>query len=412
MNIYFLIIFTLLIGDYLLGLTVETANLRALRLDVPEEFADVYDREKYKKSQQYLRENTFFELASSGVFLIITLVFISAGGFNVLDRFARAFKAGEIITGLIFAGTLIALSQVLGIFVAAYHTFVIEEKYGFNRTTVRTFVADFFKKMLLTMFLGGIIFALILWFFGYAGKIAWLYCWVATVLFELFVVFISPVVIMPLFNKFTPLEAGELKNKIEEYARKERFAMQGVYILDGSRRSSKSNAFFAGFGKSRRIALYDTLVKGHTVDELVSILAHEMGHYKKRHILKQIAISIVTTGFMFYLMSLFLNNRLLFDAFKMEHLSIYAGLFFFSFLFTPLQTIISLFSHAFSRKCEYQADAYAARTYGRPQAMIDALKKLSVNNLSNLTPHPWKVFFSYTHPPVLERIRAIKNIHS
>jgi len=336
------------------------------------------------------------------------VLFILLGGFNVIDCFARSFGRGSIVTGLIFAAALLLLSEFAGVFSSAYHTFVIEQKYGFNRTSVKTFIADIIKKLLLTFIVGGPIFALILWFFGAAGKLAWIYCWVATVLFELFVVFISPIFIMPMFNKFVPLEEGELKSAIEAYAKNHNFAMQGVYTMDGSKRSSKSNAFFAGFGRSRRIALYDTLIKQHTTDELVAILAHEMGHYKLKHILKQLMMSILTTGLMFAFLSRFLNNPGLFAAFKMEHLSIYASLIFFGFLFSPIQTIISVITHYFSRKYEFEADAYAAKTFGKPQAMIDALKKLSVNNLSNLSPHPLKVFFAYTHPPVLERIRALR----
>ena len=408
MNIYLIIVLVLLIGDYLLSFFIEKANLSALRLEVPQEFKDVYDAEKYKKSQEYLKENTSFSLVTGGVFLLVTVAFILLGGFNLVDRFARSFHLGAILSGLVFAGALVLLSEFMGIFFSAYHTFVIEQKYGFNRTTVKTFIADLIKKIILTFIIGGVIFALILWFFAKAGALAWIYCWIATVLFELFVVFISPVFIMPLFNKFVPLEEGELKTKIEAYAKEHGFAMQGVYTIDGSKRSSKSNAFFAGFGKSRRIALYDTLIKQHTTDELVAILAHEMGHYKLKHILKHILMSVFTTGLMFYLLSLFLNNPGLFAAFKMEHLSIYASLIFFGFLFTPIQTVISVITHYFSRKYEFEADAYAAQTFGKPQAMIDALKKLSVNNLSNLTPHPVKVFFAYTHPPVLERIKALR----
>ena len=408
MNIYLIIVLILLIGDYLLSFFIEKANLSALRLDVPDEFKDIYDGEKYKKSQQYLKDNTAFSLVVAGIFLAATVLFILLGGFNVIDCFARSFGRGSIVTGLIFAAALLLLSEFAGVFSSAYHTFVIEQKYGFNRTSVKTFIADIIKKLLLTFIVGGPIFALILWFFGAAGKLAWIYCWVATVLFELFVVFISPIFIMPMFNKFVPLEEGELKSAIEAYAKNHNFAMQGVYTMDGSKRSSKSNAFFAGFGRSRRIALYDTLIKQHTTDELVAILAHEMGHYKLKHILKQLMMSILTTGLMFAFLSRFLNNPGLFAAFKMEHLSIYASLIFFGFLFSPIQTIISVITHYFSRKYEFEADAYAAKTFGKPQAMIDALKKLSVNNLSNLSPHPLKVFFAYTHPPVLERIRALR----
>jgi len=408
MNIYLILVLLLLVSDYFLSLVVNLLNLSAITTELPQEFKDSYDSEKYAKSQSYLKDNTKFGLVTRAIFLVVTIIFILLGGFNIIDGFARSFNKGPVITGLVFMAILVLLGQLVDIFFSAYHTFVIEQKYGFNRTTVKTFIGDFFKQLLLTFILGGIILAIILLFFEIAGAMAWVYCWIATVCFELFVVFISPVVIMPMFNKFIPLEEGELKQKIEDYAKKHNFAMQGVYTIDGSKRSSKSNAFFAGFGKSRRIALYDTLIKQHTTDELVAILAHEMGHYKLNHILKNILMSIVTTGAMFFLMSLFLNNSQLFAAFKMEQLSIYASLLFFGFLFTPIQTAIGIFSNAFSRKCEFEADKYCKDTFGNTEAMVGALKKLSVNNLSNLTPHPVKVIFSYTHPPVLERIKALR----
>ncbi|MCK4422619.1 MAG: M48 family metallopeptidase, partial [Candidatus Omnitrophica bacterium] len=223
-----------------------------------------------------------------------------------------------------------------------------------------------------------------------------------------FLMFIAPVVIMPLFNKFIPLEEGDLKKAIEDYACSQNFKMKGVFKMDGSKRSTKSNAFFTGFGKFRRIVLFDTLIERHSIDGLVSVLAHEIGHYKKKHIFQGMLISIITTGWMFFILSFFINNQGLFTAFKMQHISIYASLFFFGFLYTPINLIMSLLGSALSRKNEYEADAYAALTYKKPEAMIEALKKLSVDNLSNLTPHSLKVFFEYSHPPVLDRIRAIK----
>jgi STE24 endopeptidase len=232
------------------------------------------------------------------------------------------------------------------------------------------------------------------------------------VLFQIVLLFLAPVIIFPLFNKFYPLEDGELKTAIEDYARSQHFKMRGIFKMDASKRSTKSNAFFAGFGRFRRIVLFDTLIDRHTVDELVSVLAHEMGHYKRKHILKSILISVMTTGLVFFVLSLFINNKGLFSAFKMQHTSIYASLFFFAFLYSPINLAISIFSNILSRRHEYEADAYAVSTYRKPESMISALKKLTVDNLSNLTPHPLKVFLSYRHPPVLERIRAIRNLAS
>lgn len=410
MNIYLMIILFILIGNYLLDIVLETLNVRHVKTELPKEFVGYYDAEKYKKAQNYLKENTRFGIITDTITTPILLVFILLGGFNFVDQIARNFQFGSILTGLIFAGILMFASQIISIPFSIYSTFVIEEKYGFNRTTVKTFILDILKSWLLTVIIGGSIFLVILWFFNKAGDWAWVYCWIAVVLFQIILTFIAPIVIMPLFNKFFPLEDGELKTGIENYAKSQHFKMKGVFKMDASKRSTKSNAFFTGFGKFRRIVLFDTLIKKHTVDELVSVLAHEMGHYKKKHILKSILISIITTGLMFFILSLFINNQGLFSAFKMQHTSIYASLFFFAFLYTPINMVISIFSNILSRKHEYEADTYAVTTYGKPESMISALKKLTVDNLSNLTPHPLKVFLNYSHPPVLERIQSMRRM--
>jgi len=410
MNFYLLFILTILIGSYVLEVLVEILNIKNLKTDLPEEFVGYYDAENYQKSQQYLKENTWFGIITETVFTPLTIAFILLGGFNYVDSLARSFNLGAIPTGLIFAGILLLLSQIIHIPFSAYATFVIEEKYGFNRTTVKTFIMDILKSWLLMAVIGGTVFSIVLWFFEKTGTWAWLYCWGAMIIIQLFLSFIAPVVIMPIFNKFYPLEESELKSTIEDYARAQRFKLKGVFKMDASKRSSKSNAFFTGFGKFRRIVLFDTLIAKHTVDELVSVLAHEMGHYKKKHIITSMIISILTTGLMFFILSLFLNNTGLFAAFKMENTSLYASLLFFGFLYAPIEMVLAIFGNMLSRSHEYAADAYAATTYRKPEAMIAALKKLSVDNLSNLTPHSLKVFLSYSHPPVLERIKALRNL--
>ncbi len=268
---------------------------------------------------------------------------------------------------------------------------------------------DLLKGLGLSAVIGGTVLSVVLWFFEYAGEYAWLYCWIATTLFTIFMQFIAPTWIMPLFNKFIPLEDGELRNAILSYADSVNFPLKNVFVMDGSKRSTKSNAFFTGFGKNKRIALFDTLIEKHTVGELVAVLAHEIGHYKKKHILQGMIISILHMGVVFYLLSIFLTHKGLFDAFYMEEMSIYAGLIFFGMLYSPIEMILSIFMQIFSRKNEYEADRFAAQTTAQPESMINALKKLSADNLSNLTPHPLYVFFNYSHPPTLERIRAIKN---
>ena len=408
MNAFLIIILVILIGDYVLGLVVDSLNVKHLKTDLPEAFSGYYDGEKYRKSQQYLKENTRFDLIIGSITTPAVIIFILLGGFNWVDQWARSLAWGPIATGLVFVAILLFGSQILSLPFSIYSTFVIEEKYGFNKTTPKTFVLDLLKGWLLAVVIGAPVFSAILWFFGQTGTMAWLYCWVALTGIQIFLMFVAPVVIMPIFNKFVPLEEGELKKAIEDYAKKQGFKMKGVFSMDGSKRSTKSNAFFTGFGRFRRIVLFDTLISKHTTEELVSILAHEMGHYKKKHILKSIIISILSTGLMFYILSIFMNNVSLFEAFGMDHVSIYASLLFFGFLYAPIEMILSIFGNMLSRRHEYEADAWAVRTYHRPQSMIAALKKLSVDNLSNLTPHPLKVFLSYSHPPVLERIRAIQ----
>lgn len=408
MNLYLLVILLVLIGRYALAALADWLNVRHIQETLPPEFEDYYDRDKYGKAQRYLRESTRLELVADTVTTVATLAFILAGGFNVADRIARGAGFGSIATGVLFGGILLLASQVLHLPFSAYETFVLEERYGFNRTTARLFITDLVKSLLLSAIIGAPVFAGILWFFEHAGAAAWAYCWLAVLVVEILVIFIAPYVIMPLFNKFRPLEEGELRAAIEGYAKAQHFKMRGVFVMDGSRRSSKTNAFFTGFGRSRRIVLFDTLIAKHTVPELVAVVAHELGHYRKHHILRALTRMAAFSGLMFLLLSFFIENRGLFDAFRMKDLSIYASLVFFGFLFTPVSMIIGLVENAISRQQEYEADAFAAQTTRNPDAMIDALKKLSVDNLSNLTHHPLKVLLGYSHPPVLQRIAALR----
>ncbi len=408
MNIYFIIILTVLIFEYLLNFIVNKLNIRNASPVLPSEFSDVFDQTKYKTAQNYLKENTNFSIFKDTVFLVLLLSFILLGGFNFVDSFARSFGQGQIIAGLVFAGSLVLLSTLLDIPFSAYKTFVIEEKYGFNKTNIKTFFLDIIKGLLLGAVIGGGVFSFIVWFFLKTGDTAWIYCWAGVVIVQFFLMFMGPVVILPLFNKFVSLEEGPLRKEIQEYAQSQDFALKDIYKVDASRRSSKSNAFFTGIGKNRRIALFDTLIEKHTVSELVSVIAHEIGHYKKKHIFKQMAISIFSLGLMFFILSFFMNNQGLFGAFRTEHLSVYASIIFFMILYTPLNMFFSVVNNIISRKNEFQADKYAVTTYNKPEIFITALKKLSAENLSNLTPHPVKVFLEYSHPPVLERINAIR----
>ena len=407
MNIYLFVILAVLIGKSILEITVEVLNLRHLSPRLPEEFEGYYDPGRYQKSQDYLRETTRQGLLEELLFTPLTVLFILCGGFNLVDRFARGFNLPLIPTGLIFAGVIVAAFFLLRLPFSIYRTFVIEERYGFNRTTPRTFIIDLLKTILIAVILGGGVFSLVLWFFQKTGSFAWLYCWLAVEGFQLFILFIAPVTLLPLFNRFIPLEEGELRGAIEAYAAGQAFRLQGIYKMDGSRRSSKSNAFFTGFGRFRRIALFDTLIEKLQVDELVAVLAHEVGHFRKKHIWKTFFLSLATSGLMFFILSRFLDSAGLFAAFRMDNISIYAGLFIFGFLYAPISLIFSILSAFFSRRHEYEADAFAART-ASAEALISGLKKLSVDHLANLSPHPLKVFLDYSHPPILERVRALR----
>jgi len=410
MNPYLIFILAVLILGYLLNLVVAILELRCLDPELPSEFSDVYSPKKYRQSQSYTRVNTRFSLVQETLMLVVIITFILAGGFNQVDLMARGFGLGPIPTGLLFTGILALLSTIIGLPFSLYSTFVIEERFGFNTTTLKTFLLDLLKSVILALCIGGPLLAAVLWFFQVAGNPAWFYCWLAVTGFILILQFLAPVLIMPLFNKFTPLEDGELKKSITDYAQVQQFAIKGIYTMDGSKRSTRLNAFFTGFGRFRRIVFFDTLVDKLNTDEIVAVLAHEMGHFKHKHIFKMMAASILQMGIMFYILSLFLGNQQLFAAFGMEHISIYGSLFFFGFLYAPVSTLLSIFFNLFSRKNEYEADAWAVTSTGRVQGLTNGLKKLSVHNLSNLTPHPFNVFLNYSHPPVLQRIRAIQQL--
>jgi len=410
LNIIAVIILAAIILDVFVNILADHLNLKGLQNNVPRPFQDVYDADQYQKSQDYLRVNTRFGWISSVFNLIVLLLFWFLGGFQAMDSWVRSFDMGPVLTGLIYMGALMLIYTLLAQPFSVYATFVIEERFGFNQTTCKTYILDRFKGLAIGLLLGTPLLAGILMFFNYAGKFAWLYCWIAAVVYMLVVQYVAPTWIMPIFNKFKPLASGELKTAIMSYAASINFPLKQIYIMDGSKRSSKSNAFFTGFGKNKRIVLFDTLVDQHSVPELVAVLAHEMGHYKKKHILQNLVVGLVHTGLMFYLLSFVISYRSLFDAFYMQHISVYAGLIFFGMLIAPFNFFVGLLSQMRSRHNEFQADRFSVETTANPSAMIDALKKLSVHNLTNLQPHPFYVFLNYSHPPVLNRIEAIQNI--
>lgn len=409
MNIYAVIILTALVGSYGLEILSDFLTVRSLKNEPPEELNDLYDPIEYQKSQAYTRERIRFGFIHSTVSLIILLIFWFAGGFNFLDELLRSFGWNETVTGIVFIGALLAGSSLLHLPFTLYSTFVIEEKFGFNKTSWKVFIADKIKGILLGLILGLPLLVAILWFFEAAGSAAWLYGWAAVTAFTLILQYVAPVWILPLFNTFTPLEDGPLKQSILAYAQSVKYPLKDISVMDGSKRSAKANAFFTGWGKNKRIALFDTMLEKYSVEEIVAVVAHEVGHFKLKHTIKGTVLSILSTGLLFYLLSIFIKNPGLFEAFGMTHISAYAGLVFFGLLYTPIEMFFSILMHIFSRKHEYEADRYSAETTGHGGHLIAALKKLSVHNLTNLTPHPLPVFLYYSHPPLKDRIRALKD---
>lgn len=397
-----------LIGNFLISAWADLLNLKALSPQLPAEFAKLYQEGDYAKSQHYTRAKTLFGLLTNGVDLAVLLLFWRLGGFNWLDQILRGFGLGEVMNGLLYLGALALAKTLISTPFSIYATFVLEERYGFNRTTPRTFVLDLVKGMALTVVLGGPLLALLLFFFQWAGPLAWLYGWGLVAAFIVILQFVAPTWIMPLFNTFTPLAEGELKERVMAYAKAVGFSLEGLFVIDGSKRSSKSNAFFTGFGRQKRIALYDTLIERHSVAEVISILAHEIGHYQKGHILQGMAISIAHLGSMLYLLSLALTSQGLFDAFGMAERSVYSGLIFFSLLLSPLELLLSTLMNLWSRHNEFEADRFVVETGGGGEELVLALQKLSLHNLANLTPHPFYVALHYSHPPLLTRIAAIR----
>jgi STE24 endopeptidase len=376
-------------------------------LPVPPEFVGVVDEAKFRSAQDYLAAQTRYGLVSRVVSTLAGVGFLLAGGFGRLDNLASFLGRGEIYSALLYFLFLAALDQLIEIPFSLYHTFVLEERFGFNRSTFGTWLGDLLKGWVLGLLLGGLLLSAICWFFRNGGELAWLWAWCAFTAFQLLLTFLAPVVLMPLFNKFEPLPAGELKSAIEAFARKVDFKLQGIFTMDGSKRSSKANAFFTGFGRFRRIVLFDTLVKQQTVPELVAVLAHEVGHFKRKHILKSIAVSLLTTFLLFFLFSRILASNSLAASFGFSHPSVEAAFTIAYWFYAPFSLWAALLAHALSRKFEFEADAYARETTRDPASLVSALKKLSVESLSNLNPHPWKVFLDYSHPPVTQRLRKL-----
>ena len=404
----FYILIAIIVVSFIIDKLIDILNEKHFNDAIPEKLNDVYDEEAYKKSQAYKKTNARFSNISSLFSLLLTLGFFFFDGFKIVDDFARSYADNPIIIALIFFGVIMIGSDILSLPFSYYKTFVIEEKFGFNKTTKATFWLDKVKGWLMTIVLGGGILALIIWFYQITGADFWIYAWAVVAIFSVFMNMFYAKLIVPLFNKQTPLEEGSLKSAIENYAQKVGFTINNIFVIDGSKRSTKANAYFSGFGSQKRITLYDTLVNDLEEEEIVAVLAHEVGHYKKKHIIFNLFTSLLLTGLTLYILSLFINSPLLSEALGVSIPSFHIGLIAFGILYSPISELTGLFMNYVSRKFEYQADNYAKNTFaGEP--LISSLKKLSKNSLSNLTPHPAYVFMHYSHPTLLQRVKNLES---
>lgn len=405
-------IFYVLIGiicfGYFLGRLLDYLNLKAWSDTLPQALESFYDVDTYKKAQKYHLHQDKLSFITETLSFVILLIVILTGFFGVLNNWIISYYSSPIIQALLFFGIIFFASDILNLPFSIYDTFVLEEKYGFNRTTIKTFIFDKLKSYALIIILGGALTSLLIWFIIHAAGLFWIYAFFALTFFSFLMTFLYGSLIIPLFNKLTPLEEGDLRNNIQQYAAGVGFPLTNIYVIDGSKRSSKSNAFFTGFWRKKKIVLYDTLIAKHSTSELVAVLAHEIGHYKKKHVLIGMLISSFELLLMFFVMSKFIFNKDLSLAFGSENFALHINLIAFVLLYQPVSLILGLFGNYLSRKHEFQADSFAVKTTGS-KILGEALIRLSVDQLSNLTPHPAYVFFNYSHPPLLKRLNNINH---
>lgn len=406
-NTIFVVIIGVLFFGYILDQWLDRLNLTHTVPELPEELKGIYDEEEYRKSQLYKRDNTRFSFVSSTLSLLVMALVFFLGGFGWLDQWLSGFVSNYILFVLAFFGILALAGDILSTPFSIYGTFVIEERYGFNRTTVKTFILDKFKGWLLGGLIGGGLLALITWIYMLTGSWFWIIVLGVVTLFSVFMNMFYSNLIVPLFNKQTPLEEGSLRTKIEDFARKVEFRLDNIYMMDGSKRSSKANAYFTGLGPKKRIVLFDTLVKDLSEEEIVAVLAHEVGHNKKKHTTTGLVLSVLQSALTLYLFSLFVGMDSFAVALGGTEASFHLGLITFGILYSPISALLGLGSNLISRKHEYQADRFARDNYNAGD-LISSLKVLSKSSLSNLTPHPAYVFFHYSHPTLLQRIKALK----
>jgi STE24 endopeptidase len=404
-----IIILVILSLSFVFDQLLDYINLRSQRSDIPADIEGFYDRTKYLQSLAYHKELTYFSFLTSTFSFLLSVAMLAFGGFGWLDDVLRQYIQNEIFLALAFFGVLMVASDILTIPFQWYSTFVIEEKYGFNKTTPKLFVMDKLKGYLLSALIGGPLIAVLIYLIQYIGPNFWMWFALIAAGFMLLANMFYTSLILPLFNKLTPLPDGELKQAIETFSKKIDFPLDNIFVIDGSKRSKKANAFFSGIGKKKKIVLYDTLITNHTTEELVAVLAHEVGHFKKKHVIWSYLFSVVQIFFTLFILSLMVSNESVSLALGASHLGIHLNLLAFGILFSPISGITGLLMNMYSRKNEYEADAYARDTFDG-NALMNALKKLSVDSLSNLYPHPIYVFFHYSHPPLLKRLDALKNL--
>lgn len=401
------VIIAFIVFEFVLSKVLSGLNLKTWDNPLPAEVKDLYDPKKYTEARNYAYANFRVGALSSALSLIITVSVLQNKSFAGLDYLVHSYSSSPIIQALIFFGVIGAFTSIIFLPFDIYQTFVVEEKYGFNKVTPKLFVIDKLKELLLGVVIGGAIIALLTFLFGLLGNLFWLAAWAVVAGISILVAMFYTSLLLPIFNKLTPLEGGELRASIEKYAAKVNFPLTNIFILDGSKRSTKANAFFSGLGGKKNIVLYDNLVNDMNTNEITAVLAHEVGHYKKKHVLKSIVISIAQMGVMFFLFDWLAGNPVMAQVLGAKQNSFHLSLITFSLLYAPVSLITGLLMNLFSRKNEYEADAYAKDTYSAAP-LISALKKLSVNHLSNLQPHPAFVFFNYSHPTLLQRMRAMK----
>jgi STE24 endopeptidase len=394
--------------SYLFDQILDYINLRYHRTDIPDQIAEFYDQEKYLKSLTYHKALTNFSFVTSAFGFILSMTMLVTGGFGWIDSILRTSFDNDIILALIFFAVISLASDILTIPFQLYATFVIEEKFGFNKTTYKTFFVDKLKGYLLGAVIGAPLLALLIYLIQVIGPSFWIWFACIASVFIFFVNMFYTSLILPLFNKLTPLPEGELKNAIYDFAKRVNFPLDNIFVIDGSKRSNKANAFFSGIAKKKKIVLYDTLISKHTTEELVAVLAHEVGHFKKKHIVWGFVFSILQVFFTLFILSLMVYNENLSVALGGTQLSIHLNLIAFAILFSPISGITGILMSMYSRKNEFEADAYARETFSGT-ALGLALKRLSVDSLSNLYPHPLYVFFHYSHPPLLQRLEALEN---